>query len=258
MYLTIGDAQIFTVSFGPHSGPAILGIGGWTGPWELWHEPFGQLSQRWRTLAYDHRGSGASLAPLESITLERLAADVFAVLDHFGVQECVLAAESAGAQTALRAALAQPGRIRGLVLVDALYYAPPEAGETGFEQALRANYPATVAGFVEACLPEPDSEALKTWGRQLLLRAAPEAAVRLSQLNRAADLRPELGRVSQPTLILHGSADAIVPVQAAHWLAQALPNARLKIFEGAGHVPTITRGAAVAREIEAFCAEMLA
>ena len=101
MFVTVGNAKIYATSFGSTSSPVIVGIGGWIGSWELWAEPFAILSQNWRTIVYDHRGAGAFLAPVESITFDRLVDDVFAMLDAYSVEHCVLAAESAGALTAL-------------------------------------------------------------------------------------------------------------------------------------------------------------
>ncbi len=100
MFITIDDAKVFTIAFGAPSAPCILGIGDWIGNWELWVQPFSILSAQWRTLAYNHRGSGATAAPIESITFGRLVDDVFVVLDDYEAERCVLAAESAGALTA--------------------------------------------------------------------------------------------------------------------------------------------------------------
>jgi len=51
------------------------------------------------------------------------------------------------------------------------------------------------------------------------------------------DLRPALDSIAQPTLVMHGDRDAITPLAAGRYLAQALPNARIVIMEGAAHVP---------------------
>lgn len=72
MFVTAGDATIFTIAFGPPAAPTILGIGGWIGSWELWAQPFSQLSASWHTIAYDHRGSGATIAPIASISFDTL------------------------------------------------------------------------------------------------------------------------------------------------------------------------------------------
>jgi len=116
-----------------------------------------------------------------------LVDDVFVVLDAYKIDRCILAAESAGALTALGAALRRPERIEGLVLVDGQYYrgVPPE--QDAFLKGLQADYPATLDWFVVACVPEPDSEHLRRWGRQILRRASqggrhrPAARLRLSR-----------------------------------------------------------------------------
>ena len=254
MFITHNHAHIFSLSFG--AGPrTILGIGGWTGSWELWAEPFALLSSTWRTIAYDHRGSGATVAPVDSITVANMVDDLFAVMDAYDVAQCVLAAESAGAVVALQAALARPERISGLVLVDGLAYRPPAPdGQDPFLHGLRTNYAATVERFVDLCVPEPDSDHLRRWGRQILARADQAAAIALYQAVDEVDLRSRLHTVQQPALILHGAADMILPVASSQWLASVLPHSELHIFPDAGHVPTVTRPAAVAAHIATYFA----
>jgi pimeloyl-ACP methyl ester carboxylesterase len=252
MFIDVGEAKIFTTAYGSPNAPTILGIGGWIGNWELWALPFSLLSANWHTIAYDHRGSGATTAPVESITLERLVSDVFEVLDAYHVERAYLAAESAGAATAFRAALANPARIAGLIIVDGFYFGDTPNEKDRFLAALGSSYPAALDAFVENCVPEEGCEHIKRWGRQILDRASPEAAMALYRTTNPIDLRDELSRVNQPTRVLHGEADRLVPVESARWLAQTLPNARLTILPGAGHVPTMTRPVEVAGEIARF------
>jgi pimeloyl-ACP methyl ester carboxylesterase len=252
MFISIDDARIFTIAFGSPAAPVILGIGGWIGGWELWADPFSMLSGEWHTVAYDHRGSGATQCAIESITFERLVDDVFAVLDAYKVENCILAAESAGALTAFGAALKHPERISGLVIVDGYYANDTPAEDDPFLMGLISNYAATLDRFVEACVPEADSDHLKRWGRQILDRAAPDAAIALYRIPGSIDLRADLPRITQSTLILHGELDVLVPAAAARDLADTLPNARLIVLPGAGHVPTVTRPQEVAREIQSY------
>src|SRR5437763_8795702 len=105
-----------TVQFG--SGPPFVAHAGWVGSWELWQEPFQLMHERWRCASFDHRGSGASDFPPESISPGALVDDLFRVLDHLAVETCVLAGESLGALTCLQAVLREPARFDGLVLVD--------------------------------------------------------------------------------------------------------------------------------------------
>jgi pimeloyl-ACP methyl ester carboxylesterase len=252
MFVTVGDAQLYAVAFGSSKAPAILGIGGWIGSWELWADPFSLLSARWRTLAFDHRGAGVTQAPVGSITFATLVDDVFAILDLFGVEHAILAAESAGAAIALGAALQRPERITGLVIVDGHYFQETPLADDRFYTALLSSYPEALDWFVDACVPEPDCEAIKQWGRQILDRAEPQAAQALYRMAHSVDLRPEIKRITQPALILHGELDRIEPLDSARFLAEQIPGATLEILPGAGHVPTMTRPRAVAEAIERF------
>ena len=255
MFVSVADAKLFTTAFGRKTAPAIIGIGGWIGSWELWQQPFSILSQDWYTIAYDHRGSGATTAPVDTITFQNLVSDLFAVLDAYGIQRCLVAAESAGALTALAAALEHPERIAGLVIVDGRDARESKPEQEPFYAALQTNYAAALDRFVVACVPEPDADHIRRWGRQILDRATPASALALYRTAGTVGLQHDLHRIHQPTLILHGSADLIAPLEGAKWLAQTIPNSKLVVLEGAGHVPTMTRADDVAKEITEFFAD---
>jgi pimeloyl-ACP methyl ester carboxylesterase len=250
MFLDTDGGLLNTVEFGAGNA-TFVAHGGWVGNWELWQDPFQLMQSRWRCLSYDHRGSGASTFPPESITPKALVDDLFRVLDHFAVDSCVLAGESLGALTCLQAVLREPARFQGLVLIDGV----PAANE---ERSLpmvngsRADFPATVRAFVDACVPEPDSEHIRRWGRQILLRAEPEAAARILECHYQEQVAPDLTAVSVPTLVLHGEHDRIIPVQAAEVVAAAIPQAELVVLKGVGHVPTLTRPQSVVDAIETW------
>lgn len=249
MFIPTADAQLHVLSFGP--GPrTLLAFGGWAGSWQLWAGPFGPLSRTWRAVAYDHRGSGATVTPLESITADNMVADVFAMVDALSIDHCVLAAESAGATIALLAALARPERFDGLVLVGGLIHHPPPGGPNPFIHALRADYEAAISGFADRCVPEPDGEAIRRWGRQILRASGPAAAIKLIECLAGIDLRPRAAEIALPTVLIHGDADALVPVEDARRLAGQMPQAELHVLPGAGHVPTMTRPAEVAAIID--------
>lgn len=241
MFLDVNGVRLHALVFG--NGPrTLVAVGGWTGSWEVWEEPIAQLTTRdWRCVAYDHRGSGESPVDPARITVGGMVDDVVGVLDAVGVERCVLAAESQGGAIAQYAVAGSPHRFEGLVLA-----APARTGRSegggGFADACRADYPAAVDGFVSACFPEPDTDHVKRWARNILLRAEPEQAARIVEMWRdesVLDVDPS--QITVPTLILHGTADAIVPIEESRRLAQLLPDAELVEFEGSGHVPVMTR-----------------
>lgn len=66
------------------------------------------------------------------------------------------------------------------------------------------------------------------------------------------DQRPLVSRITQPVRLLHGSEDKLMPVAAAEWLADHLPNGRLSVFQQSGHAPFVSRAADCATLIESF------
>lgn len=248
VFLPIDGYMLAVVAFG--SGPrTLVAHGGWVGSWELWQEPFQLMHPRWRCVSFDHRGSGASTFPPDSIAPDALVDDLFRVLDHFEIGSCVLAGESLGALTCLQAVLRDPSRFDGLVLVDGAPAATEEQ-MAPLVNGSRSDYPATVGAFVDACVPEADSDHIRHWAREILLRAEPEAAARVLESHYEAGVAPDITQVSVPTLLIHGENDAIVPLGLAQAVAGAIPGAELAVIEGAGHVPTMTRAETVVAEIE--------
>jgi pimeloyl-ACP methyl ester carboxylesterase len=108
--------------------------------------------------------------------------------------------------------------------------------------------------FVERCVPEPDQEHIKAFGRKILLRAEPESAARMLEMYFADSSPLALEEISVPTLILHGSADVIVPLAVAEMAHAVIPDNELVVFEGAGHVPSMTRPREVVAAIDDWAA----
>src|SRR5690242_13878596 len=99
---------------------------------------------------------------------------------------------SMGASVAMGAALREPARFSGLVIVNGAYYRDTPEGRDPFLLGLQTDYAQALAHFVEGCVPEPDSAHIKRWGRQILDRASPEAAIALYHMAGAVDPRPDL------------------------------------------------------------------
>lgn len=245
MFLIHDDLFLRTVSFG--GGPAtVVALNGWSASWEAWQPTFELLSADVRCISYDTRGCGASRCLADNVTIDHLVDDVFRVLDAHQVDQCVLAGESLGGFVAMHAVVRDPSRFTSLVTVSA----PPAVPSAHpLSAAARADYPATVRSFARQCFAGDDSfahdvDALQAWGASLFLAADPEVAARLFEVCADAPLDP--ASIAVPTIVVHGEADAVVPVGAAHHLASTIPGARLVVLPGASHAPTVTRAAELA------------
>lgn len=99
-------------------------------------------------------------------------------------------------------------------------------------------------------------EAVRAFTRHLAERPAPSLAALEASLAwlREVDLRPDAARITQPTLVVHGSRDALAPIAAGRWLAAAIPHATLDEIEDGAHLPFFTHRERFVGALEAFVA----
>lgn len=251
MFREIRGQMVHTASFG--SGEqTVVGISGSFGNWEMWQQPFELLDERYRTIAYDHYGTGETRVPPELVTFEHQVQLVADLLESFGVARCMLAGESSMTAVAIEVAHRWPERVSALVLVSGGAQFAPTRTVTGFVAGLRSNFDATIDGFVKLCLPEDGRGHLRAWLRDIIARTGGERAARLLESFYEVDVRGILPEIRVPAIVIHGARDAIETSSraAAEELADAIPGAELRVLPGAGHVPTLSQPAEVARAIE--------
>ncbi|HXC58519.1 MAG TPA: alpha/beta fold hydrolase [Steroidobacteraceae bacterium] len=178
---------------------------------------------------------------------------------------CVLVGWSLGAKLALSIAAGFPRRVSALVLIAATpkHMQSPDwpqgmKGESlrAFQRALTQNWQQTLDDFVWLQLrgSRNAKEAQRTIAAALAAQGAPQPEALASGLALLAsvDLRAEVGRITQPTLIITGQNDRVTSPEAARWLAAAIPHARLVELPRAGHAPLISHHSEVATTIRDF------
>jgi 3-oxoadipate enol-lactonase len=129
-------------------GPAVVLVHGFGLDMRMWDPQVGPLAARFRVVRYDCRGFGAS-GPLDPAVPYTHAGDLVALLDHLDIGDAVLAGVSFGGRVALQTALADPGRIRGLALLDAVLDGvpwDPESARALDEVARRVRTGGVLAG----------------------------------------------------------------------------------------------------------------
>lgn len=178
---------------------------------------------------------------------------------------CALAGWSLGAQLAVAVAARHPEKVDKLLLLAGTAsfvqredwpHAMPAATLAEFSAAIAAD-PATmlprfVGGFNrgDACAKEVTRRILETADP---LPASEVLADGLSWL-RTVDLRAEAVNVRAPTLLIHGSADPLMPLAAAEALAALIPGARVQRMDGCAHAPFLSQPEAFVRHARAFLA----
>ena len=121
----------------------------------------------------------------------------------------------------------------------------PEPPDPAWLEDLRTDWPGFIVPFMHEVFTEPDSAEVIAEMIAIGLEATPEVAVAQElelDWRRPARL---LGRVTCPTLVVHGEADAAVPAVLAESIVARLPNARLELIPAGGHRPDIRTPEAV-------------
>ena len=179
---------------------------------------------------------------------ETAGAWVDAMMDHVSVP-VTLCAWSMGAIMALDAARRYPGKIEELVLFGATpcfinqkdwQKGLPEATATKFREGIQANSQATLRRFV-MLFNQHDKHA-KDISRQLSDLPYPSDEVLLQGLSflHTVDYRHLVPDIHQKVLLVHGEKDPLMPVSAARWLADTLPDASLTVMPGTAHAPFLS------------------
>lgn len=227
------------------SGPTVLFLHGWGDSHVVWEPIMARLAPHCLCLALDLPGFGESGVPMREYQVQELATLVGRFLDALAIERAVVVGHSLGGMLTLRLALDRPALVSRLVLVAAAYvgHLPPALqimltmlGRPVLEGArvVRA-----AAGWALHPVEERLPLSLRESGRRSRAFAQAPAWVLQRTLHAIAriDLRPEIGRISQPALIINGEQDRVIPHQRAEWLALRLPNARLVTLPGIGHHP---------------------
>ncbi len=217
------------------------------------------LRDAYRVVTWDERGHGD--AEHEGTwTYWDSAADVLAILDHLGVEQAVLAGMSQGGFLSLRAALTAPDRVRALVLIDT--QAGPEEPDIlplyqGMTAAWAADGPSQdTLDFAAAAIlgPGADEQPWKDLWAAMPNHRSPQV---MHPLMTRENITDRLGEITCPALVVHGDADASIPVAKAQTLVDGLPGARpLVLVEGAGHASNLTFPEPVNAAIKAFLASL--
>jgi len=192
-------------------------------------------------VTYDPRGAGASERPQRGYDFPLHAADALAVLDDTGIEQAALVTASRGVNAAVLLTADDPERFDRVAVVAPYMQleAEPAPPNPKWLEALRTDWPGFIVPFMHQVFTEPDSADVIAEMIAIGLEATPEAVV--TQELEIDWQRPAriLGRVTCPTLVVHGEADAPVPIELAERIVAAMPNARLERIPDGGHRPDI-------------------
>lgn len=240
-------------------GPVVVFLHGLGGSRTAWEPQLAALAGDFRCVAWDLLGYGASPPPGSPLTFPALADAVAGLLDTLGVEQAPLVGLSLGGMVALHTALAHPDRTGGLVLLDT----SPAFGLDGtdpdeWRAARRAPLDAGLGpgDFAEDVLRSVAGPSLT--GHPLDQAVTAMARIPADGLRAVIDLLPShdvrnrLGEITAPTLVVVGEHDAETPPAYSEALAAGIPDARLEVVAGAGHLTPAEAPEAVNRLLAEF------
>jgi pimeloyl-ACP methyl ester carboxylesterase len=223
-----------------------LGYGRW-----MWRWQHRAVSDDYESIRWDNRGTGASDEPEGPYTIPEMASDLEAVLDDANVDAAHVVGASMGGMIAQQYALdydratsltlmcTSPGGPEEVPIpedtLDRMYGVPEDADE---RETIRYKMrPALTDGFWD---DNPDLiERIVDW--RLESDASEQARVWQGQAVDGFDVHDRLDEITLPTLLLHGTADRVVPYENGELLAEGLPDVDFVTLEGAPHLLFIER-----------------
>jgi 3-oxoadipate enol-lactonase len=219
----------------------------------MWDGQLPALAERFRVVRYDQRGHGRSPAPPGPYTIADLAGDVLDLLDRLGIDRVSFCGVSIGGMTGLWLAINAPERIDRLGLCCTSAHLPPPENWTERAATARAEgmAPLADAALERWFTPEFRQRDADTVDRirRGLLEAVPEGYAGCCEAIATHDVRPGLGAIRAPTLVIVAEDDPATPPEHGRLIADGVDGAGLVELERARHLANVERPEAVAREL---------
>ena len=224
-------------------GDPLLLVAGLGGRLAFWSHQRPALSQHFKLVLHDHRGTGASTRSEIDYSVDQMTADVLALMDALDIERAHIVGHSTGGAIAQTLALNHSDRVNRIVL------SATWAGYDPFfqelfklrRQVLEACGPA--AYMLDGTLRALPAAFLQERGETLEALAADRVEqfaglpIELSRIDAvmAHDLRERLGDIAHATLVICAADDQITPLPFSQELAAAIPGAQLEVLPFGGH-----------------------
>jgi pimeloyl-ACP methyl ester carboxylesterase len=226
----------------------------------MWDDQVAAFEANRRLVRFDVRGFGGTPADEGPLTMERIADDAVALLDHLGIETAVVAGCSMGGYAAFAMVRRHPRRIRALVLQNTR--ATPDTDEARknrgvlAERVLAEGPGAAADAFLPKLLGETTQrehpERAERLRERILENPGRGIASALLGLGTRADSVPTLEAITVPTLVIAGSEDTLTPSSDSEAMRAGIRGSRLETIRRAGHLSNLENPEAYNRILGAF------
>jgi len=262
------DVDLYFEDYG-HGQPVIL-IHGWPLSHKAWEQQVWAIVEAgYRCITYDRRGFGASSAPWGNYDYSTLASDLHAIIQQLELKDVMLVGFSMGGGEVVRYCtdygtknIARVALVSSIIPLVAQKEDNPDGVPQemleGIMKALEADRVGFLKGFHKNFYnyeenKESLSEAQLEYDWSIAAHASPRATIQAAKAWAETDFRPELKNVDVPTLIVHGDADNIVPLEtSADQAAKGIADNTYEIIKGGPHGLNLTHAKELNRHLLAF------
>jgi len=262
------DVDIHYKDYG--SGQPVILIHGWPLSHRAWEPQIADIVEAgFRCIAYDRRGFGISSAPWDKYDYDTLASDLNELLEKLDLQDAIIVGFSMGGGEVVRyiskygtARVGKAALISSIIpLVKQKSDNPdgvPEKNLMEIMGALKSDRVGFLKNFFKNFYNVDDnkdkiSEAQTHYDWSIASYASPRATIKAAEAWAETDFRPELSKVTVPTLIIHGDADNIVPIETAgNQAAKGIPNNQYVVIKDGPHGLTMTHTEQVNKTLISF------
>ena len=238
-----GGADLHYRLDGPHGAPPVVFSNSLGCDWHMWDAQVAALEDRFRLVRYDTRGHGRSGDAGEPVTLEELAGDVLALMDHLGITRSHLCGLSLGGATALWLAAHHPERLDRVVFANtAAKIGTPELWAERIEAVRRGGMSAVRDAALGRFLSAPFRIRCPEVTRQIaamIQATAPGAYIACCEALRDADLRPVVASIGVRALIVASELDVSTPPAQAEALHAAIRGSQLMVLPQTAHLSNV-------------------
>jgi len=241
---------------GPESAPVVAFSNSLGTTLAMWDAQASALAGRYRCLRYDARGHGRSQVLDAPASIDDLAEDLAGLLKGLRISRAHVVGLSLGGMTAQGFAIRNPERVQSLVLMaTAAHLPPPDAwrqrAATVRAQGMAAIVDAVMSRWFTPAFAARDEAAVGAV-RDQFLAIDPRGYAVCCEAIEKMDLRPAIGAIAAPTLIIAGADDPATPVLLMEEIRSRISDAELLIIPRAAHLLAVERADLVNAHLGAF------
>ena len=265
---TADRTEIYVKDWG--EGRPVVLIHGWPLNADSWeHQALALAEAGFRVVSYDRRGFGRSGQPFAGYDYDTMADDLASVIDALDLRDATVAGFSmGGGEVARYISRHGTAKVRQAALISSIapymLEGPDNPGGVGAEvfqqmqDGIRKDRPQFFSDFFKDFYGQGTdgggvSDGVLHWAWSMAMTASPKATIDCVNAFGKTDLRPDMAAFDIPTLVVHGAADATVPVElSGRKAAEMISGAEFKEYDGAPHGLTATHADKLSADLLAF------